>query len=116
MSSCTISTPPVPRSGRAEPTTSAADEPATVGAASRSLTSLAYRAGVAVLGGVIVVVGLLLVPLPGPGWAIVFVGTSVLGREFPWAARLSDALRQQVRVVVQWLRRRGRGQHSPAAH
>lgn len=77
-------------------------------------TAAARRTGVALAGGLIVVVGLLLVPLPGPGWAVVFLGTSVLGREFPWAARLTESLRQRARAVLRRLhgaarRRRGEG-------
>jgi uncharacterized protein (TIGR02611 family) len=35
-----------------------------------------------------VLVGLLLVPLPGPGWATVFEGLGILATEFRWADRL----------------------------
>lgn len=47
-----------------------------------------YRAAVASVGLFIVVVGLILVPLPGPGWLIVFVGVGVWASEFHWAKRL----------------------------
>ena len=93
------------------------DEPATAGPSAASPVEVAEgsvrsrlrrhlaRAGVALLGGVIVLVGLLLVPLPGPGWAVVLVGTSVLGREFPWAARLSEVVRRRLGLALQWARR-----------
>ena len=38
----------------------------------------------------------MLVPLPGPGSLIVFVGVSLLGREFAWARRLSGRARRDV--------------------
>jgi uncharacterized protein (TIGR02611 family) len=47
-----------------------------------------YRLGVGLLGTVVAVVGLILVPLPGPGWLIVFLGLAILGTEFPAAHRL----------------------------
>jgi uncharacterized protein (TIGR02611 family) len=54
----------------------------------------AYRFTVGVVGLLVVVAGLILVPLPGPGWLIVFLGIAVLGTEFPAAHR-----------VGQWLKR-----------
>ena len=74
----------------------------------RPLRAVARRLGVAVVGALIVLVGLVLVPLPGPGWPVVFIGLSFLGREFPWAARLSTWAQRRVRQAVRWVRRRGR--------
>ncbi len=72
----------------------------------RPWASMAVRAGVALLGGLTVVVGLVLVPLPGPGWPVVLLGLTLLGREFQWAARWSHALRRRLRDAVMWLRKR----------
>jgi uncharacterized protein (TIGR02611 family) len=47
-----------------------------------------WRVGVALVGALLVVGGLALVPLPGPGWVIVFVGLGVLATEFAWAEHL----------------------------
>ena len=58
---------------------------------------LLYKIGVGVLGALIVVVGLILVPLPGPGWLIVFVGVAVLGTEFPAAHRITQWVRRLAR-------------------
>src|SRR3954469_563716 len=49
-----------------------------------------YRIGFTVLAFVILLGGLALVPLPGPGWAIVFVGLGMLALEFKWAERLGE--------------------------
>ena len=46
------------------------------------------RIAVAAGGFGLVVLGLILVPLPGPGWAIVFGGLALLATEFVWAERL----------------------------
>lgn len=51
------------------------------------------------------VVGLLLVPLPGPGWAIVFAGVALLGTEFAWAERLLQAVRRRLAPVAALLQR-----------
>jgi uncharacterized protein (TIGR02611 family) len=67
--------------------------------------ALAYRLGVAVLGGAIALLGLALVPLPGPGWLIVFVGLGILATEFAWAERLLDFGRRTLRAWLRWLGR-----------
>jgi uncharacterized protein (TIGR02611 family) len=71
----------------------------------RSLGRQLHRLGVAVAGTLTVLVGLVLVPLPGPGWAIVLVGTTVLGTEFAWAARLSGGARRRLGAAARWTRR-----------
>ncbi|WP_240739810.1 TIGR02611 family protein [Leucobacter triazinivorans] len=53
-----------------------------------------YKVIITALGVVIVIVGLILVPLPGPGWLIVFIGLTVLGTEYHWARRLLGWLRR----------------------
>ncbi|MFC5928420.1 TIGR02611 family protein [Cryobacterium melibiosiphilum] len=65
-----------------------------------------YRAAVAVLGVVIVVVGIVLIPLPGPGWLIVFVGLATLGTEFPAAHRLAAGLTRILTRALAWWRER----------
>lgn len=49
---------------------------------------LAWRAAATTLGVGIVLAGVVLLPLPGPGWAIIFLGLAVLATEYAWAHRL----------------------------
>jgi len=42
---------------------------------------------VGVAGGAIVLLGLVMIPLPGPGIPTVIVGVMLLSTEFAWAAR-----------------------------
>jgi uncharacterized protein (TIGR02611 family) len=65
----------------------------------------AYRTAIAVSGGVIVVAGILLIPLPGPGWLIVFAGLAVLSTEFAWAGRLLTFVRDKVVAWTAWVTR-----------
>jgi uncharacterized protein (TIGR02611 family) len=58
------------------------------------------RVLVGTLGAAVVALGLVLVPLPGPGWAIVFGGLAIWAIEFAWAARLLDWVRKQVRAFA----------------
>jgi uncharacterized protein (TIGR02611 family) len=64
-----------------------------------------FRLGIAALGGMIVALGLVLVPLPGPGWAIVFGGLAIWAIEFAWAARLLGWVRRQVRAFTRAMKR-----------
>ena len=52
--------------------------------------SKAYRIAFMILAIVVVLTGLALVPLPGPGWAIVFIGLGMLALEFKWAENLME--------------------------
>lgn len=38
-------------------------------------------------GGVVLLIGAVAIPYPGPGWLIVFAGLAILAREFTWAQR-----------------------------
>jgi uncharacterized protein (TIGR02611 family) len=68
-----------------------------------------YRIGFTVLAFVVFLGGLALVPLPGPGWAVVFVGLGMLALEFEWAEKL------MVRML-NWLHRtRERAKHASPA-
>jgi len=66
---------------------------------------LTYRILIGVLGTAIVLGGIVLIPLPGPGWLIVFGGLAVLASEFAWAARLLDLARAKVRGWTSWVTR-----------
>ena len=45
-----------------------------------------------VLGFSVVVAGIILLPLPGPGWVIIFAGFAILATEFEFAERVRDKL------------------------
>lgn len=63
---------------------------------------LAYRAAVGVVGAAVTVLGLVLVPLPGPGWLVVFVGLGILATEFAWAQDLLTFARTRVHAFHAW--------------
>ena len=66
-------------------------------------THFAYRATVGVVGGIVTVVGLIMVPAPGPGWLVVFFGLVILGSEFEFAQRVLDFARKQVGRWNDWV-------------
>ena len=53
-----------------------------------ALRQMIWRAVATTVGVVIIVVGVSLLVLPGPGWAIIFLGLAVLATEYAWAHRL----------------------------
>ena len=63
-------------------------------------SSFVRKFGVAIVGVVVILIGIPLIPLIGPGWLIVFTGLAILGSEFPWAGRLRDRLRGAFRKTV----------------
>jgi uncharacterized protein (TIGR02611 family) len=63
---------------------------------------LAYRIAVGVVGAAVVLLGLFLVPFPGPGWLVVFIGLGILATEFAWAERLLHFARSKVRAWTHW--------------
>ncbi|MBG6238829.1 uncharacterized protein (TIGR02611 family) [Mycetocola sp. CAN_C7] len=65
-----------------------------------------YRLVVGVFGGGTAILGLLLVPLPGPGWLIVFLGLALLGTEFRWARRLAGFLKRSMSRFWAWWNKR----------
>ena len=66
-----------------------------------------YRFVVGLLGVVITLGGLVLVPLPGPGWLIVLTGLAVLSTEFDPARRLLEFARRTLQRWTAWLGRQG---------
>ena len=66
---------------------------------------LTYRVAVGVIGAAVVVIGFILIPLPGPGWLIVFAGLAILATEFVWAERLLNFARAKVHGWTQWVTR-----------
>ena len=73
--------------------------------AARRTVDSAYRVGVGLVGGAVVAVGLVTIPLPGPGWLTVIAGLVVLASEFLWAERLLEFTKRHVRAWTEWLGR-----------
>src|SRR3954447_19625006 len=64
---------------------------------------LALKISVATLGAIVVAVGIVLIPFPGPGWAIVILGLAIWAVEFAWARSLLQFTRRQVRSWTRWV-------------
>jgi uncharacterized protein (TIGR02611 family) len=60
---------------------------------------------IAIIGGIIVATGIVLIPFPGPGWLIVLGGLAVWAIEFAWAQRLLSYTRARLEQWWRWLGR-----------
>lgn len=59
-----------------------------------------------VLAGVVIMAaGLFLIPFPGPGWLVTFLGLGFIAGEFRPVARLLDWIEVRVRSLFRWARR-----------
>ncbi|QJY47782.1 TIGR02611 family protein [Pseudonocardia broussonetiae] len=64
-----------------------------------------YRVGVGVVGTIVLLLGIVAIPYPGPGWLIVFAGLAILASEFAWAKRVLRYARGKYDAWTQWLGR-----------
>jgi uncharacterized protein (TIGR02611 family) len=74
--------------------------------ASRRTVDHSYRICVGIVGGLIVALGLVTIPLPGPGWLTVIAGLFILATEFLLAERLLEFTRRHVKRWTDWVKGR----------
>ena len=63
------------------------------------------KIGTAIVGGLVALIGLVLIPYPGPGWLIVFAGFAILATEFEFAGKALAWLRKKYDAWTDWLKR-----------
>jgi uncharacterized protein (TIGR02611 family) len=61
----------------------------------RRALHLSWQVGVFVVGLAVVGVGVVMLPLPGPGWLVIFAGMAIWATEFVWA-----------QLVLRWTKRK----------
>lgn len=66
---------------------------------------LALRIGIGTLGTLVVALGIVLIPFPGPGWAIVILGLAIWAIEFTWAKRALEFTKRHVQSWTHWIGR-----------
>jgi uncharacterized protein (TIGR02611 family) len=67
-----------------------------------------FRIAVGVIGVAVVVFGIIALPAPGPGWAIIFLGLGILATEFEGARKVLIWVREKYEAWVRWLARQHR--------
>ncbi|MFC9957896.1 TIGR02611 family protein [Streptomyces nigra] len=61
----------------------------------RRLLHLSWQVGVFIIGLAVVGAGIVMLPLPGPGWVVIFGGMAIWATEFVWA-----------QLVLRWTKRK----------
>lgn len=61
----------------------------------RRTLHLSWQVGVFVVGLAVVIAGIIMLPLPGPGWLVIFGGMAIWATEFVWA-----------QLVLRWTKRK----------
>jgi uncharacterized protein (TIGR02611 family) len=61
----------------------------------RRTLHLSWQVGVFVVGLAVVIAGIIMLPLPGPGWVVIFAGMAIWATEFVWA-----------QLVMRWTKRK----------
>jgi uncharacterized protein (TIGR02611 family) len=59
---------------------------------------------VGIVGGLVTLVGLLLIPYPGPGWLIVFGGLGILSTEFEFASKVLGYAKGKYDAWSDWVK------------
>jgi uncharacterized protein (TIGR02611 family) len=66
---------------------------------------LSLKIGVGILGALVVAAGIVMIPFPGPGWAVVILGLAIWAIEFHWAKRLLEFTKKHVLSWTHWIGR-----------
>ncbi|MEU0739587.1 TIGR02611 family protein [Streptomyces sp. NPDC006134] len=61
----------------------------------RRVLHLSWQVGVFIVGLAVVAAGVIMLPLPGPGWVVIFGGMAIWATEFVWA-----------QLVLRWTKRK----------
>jgi uncharacterized protein (TIGR02611 family) len=64
-----------------------------------------WRIAITIVGVVVIIAGIILLPLPGPGWVVIFAGLGLLATEYDWARRLLRAARAKAAQLAAKVRR-----------
>lgn len=64
-----------------------------------------WRVLVAIVGSIVLLAGIIMIPYPGPGWVVVFVGLAILAQEFAWARRLLRYSKARYDTWLAWAKK-----------
>ena len=69
-----------------------------------------------VAGFTLLLVGVVMIVTPGPGWVVIFLGLSLLAAEFIWARRLMDRMKREGERVRDAVWSTGKGSASSTSN
>ena len=67
----------------------------------RAAPKTARQILVLILGALLIIAGIFMLVLPGPGWATIFLGLAILASEFDRAERLKAAVLRRFRNAIE---------------
>lgn len=59
-----------------------------------------------IVGSTVVLTGIAMLVLPGPGWPAIFFGFAILATEFALAERARNWMVTQLKIIISWLEQR----------
>lgn len=59
-----------------------------------------------IVGSTVVLTGIAMLVLPGPGWPAIFFGFAILATEFALAERARNWMVSQLKIIIAWAERR----------
>jgi uncharacterized protein (TIGR02611 family) len=68
----------------------------------------AWRIAIGLVGLIVVLLGIVFLVIPGPGWLVIFAGLGIWATEFAWAKSLLIFVRRTVGAWTAWLKRQPR--------
>lgn len=60
---------------------------------------LLRKVAIGTVGFALIIIGVILIPLPGPGFLVIVAGLFVLSLEFEWAERYLDKAKQKLKQL-----------------
>ncbi|HEX7260081.1 MAG TPA: PGPGW domain-containing protein [Candidatus Saccharimonadia bacterium] len=66
----------------------------------KKLPKMVRQLIVLIIGVPIISLGVILLPLPGPGWLVILSGLYIISREFAWARKYIDIIEAKLRQLA----------------
>lgn len=69
------------------------------------LANSTRRTLIGLVGWAVLLLGVVMIPYPGPGWVVVFIGLSILATEFQWAKDAHEYAHGKYQAWQRWQKR-----------
>ena len=85
-----------------------------VKAVARFIQRSGKRIAVTIAGFAVLLAGIALLVLPGPGWLLIFIGLTILATQYVWAERLLTAAKRKAEQAKDVVLRKKKSDDTPA--
>jgi tellurite resistance protein TerC len=59
------------------------------------------RIVVTIIGFIVLIIGILLIVLPGPAFIVIPIGLAILATEYEWAKKIFDKIKRLIQKIIQ---------------